>query len=111
MRLSVQKSNLTNQTGCIKEGLRLAYGTIGRLPRTIPEGGAMFHGYHLPAGYNIGMSTWIMHRHPEIWPNPDRFDPERWTDPNEAKRLNKSMISFGKDSRNCLGMKYVLFSI
>jgi cytochrome P450 len=48
-----------------------------------------------------------MHRDPGLWPDPDRFDPERWADPAEAKRLNKYLVSFGKDSRNCLGMKYV----
>ncbi|KAL2069773.1 hypothetical protein VTL71DRAFT_14452 [Oculimacula yallundae] len=98
-------------TGCIKEGLRLSYGAIGRLPRTIPAGGVMFYGYHLPPGYKIGMSTWSMHRNPVIWPNPDRFDPDRWTDPDEAKRLNKYMVSFGKDSRNCLGMNLALCEI
>lgn len=69
----------------------------------------MLQGYHIPAGYDVGMSTWVMHRNAELWPEPDRFDPERWVNPEEFKRLNKYMISFGKDSRNCLGMTYVFF--
>ena len=93
------------KTGCIKEGLRLSYGVIGRLPRVIPKGGAVLHGYDLPAGSKVGMSSWMMHRHPRIWPNPEKFDPTRWADPAEAKRLNKYMVAFGKDSRQCIGMK------
>jgi hypothetical protein len=38
------------QSACVKEGLRLGYGPIGRLPRVVPEPGAFFQGYEIPAG-------------------------------------------------------------
>jgi cytochrome P450 len=93
------------KNGTVKEGLRLSYGVIGRLPRCVPEGGAVFQDHFIPAGYKVGMSSWMMHRHPRIWPNCEKFDPTRWTDATEAKRLNKYMVAFGKDSRQCIGMK------
>ena len=40
----------TRQSACIKEGLRLGYGPIGRLPRVVPEPGAVFQGRTIPAG-------------------------------------------------------------
>lgn len=52
----------------------------------------------------VGMSTWMMHRSPAIFPDPDRFDPERWLDPSESARLGRYLVSFGKDSRQCIGM-------
>ncbi|KAI9815380.1 MAG: hypothetical protein M1832_005519 [Thelocarpon impressellum] len=91
-------------TAVIKEGLRMSFGVIGRLPRTTPEPGAVFDGYPIPAGTDVGMSSWMMHRDPIVFPNPDRFEPERWTDPAEAKRLEGNLVSFGKGSRQCLGM-------
>jgi cytochrome P450 len=44
---------------------------------------------------------------PSIFPNPTLFRPERWLEPeNDGKRLDKYLVSFGKGSRQCLGMKY-----
>jgi len=40
------------QTAVIKEALRLSFGVPGRLPRVVPEPGATFNGYFLPAGVN-----------------------------------------------------------
>lgn len=41
------------KTGIIKEGLRLSFGVIGRLPRVVPENGAEFNGHFIPAGVRI----------------------------------------------------------
>ncbi|KAL4750811.1 cytochrome P450 [Aspergillus terricola var. indicus] len=67
--------------GFIKEGLRLGYGFIGRLPRVVPEPGPGLNGRYLLAGTVVRMSSWIMHRQPSIFPDPERSDTERWTDP------------------------------
>ncbi|KAL7940118.1 benzoate 4-monooxygenase cytochrome P450 [Trichoderma barbatum] len=88
----------------IKESLRLSYGVIGRLPRVVPAPGATFNGYFLPAGTTVGMSSWMMHRNTTAFPNPDKFDPERWLDPEGASKQHKYLVSFGKDSRQCIGM-------
>jgi cytochrome P450 len=50
------------------------------------------------------MSSWIMHHNEDIFPDPEKFDPERWMDPDRAKSLDKYVISFGKGSRACVGM-------
>ena len=57
------------------------------------------------------MSSWMVHRDQKIFPDPDRFQPERWTDPADLKRLDPYLVSFGKGSRQCLGMPYVTFPV
>ena len=94
-------------TAVIKEGLRLSYGTPGRLPRTINTPTATFNGYTVPKGTVVGMSTYLMHRNPDLFPDPDTFDPGRWLDPVTSKRLEKHLVSFGRGSTQCVGMQYV----
>lgn len=48
-----------------------------------------------------------MHRNENIFPSPDKFDPERWVDPVAARFLDKYLVPFGKGSRQCVGMPYV----
>src|SRR5262245_2453293 len=47
-----------------------------------------FRGYDIPAGTRIGISTILTHRMPEIWPEPLKFDPLRFTD-NAARARHK----------------------
>lgn len=93
-------------TAVIKEGLRFSYGVPGRLPRMIETSEATFNGYTVPHGTIVGMSSWMMHRDPSIWPEPEKFLPARWIDPAKAKKLDKYLVSFTKGSRQCIGMQY-----
>lgn len=89
----------------IKEGLRLSFGVMSRLPRVVPSPGATFYDHFLPAGTAISMSGWMMHRDPEVFPDPMTFDPERWMKgPEEFRRLDRNMVPFGRGSRQCVGM-------
>lgn len=61
--------------------------------------------YVVPRGTPIGQTSMISHWDEKLFPDPDRFDPERWLledgTPNVA--LAKYLIAFGKGSRSCLG--------
>ncbi|KAM5440458.1 hypothetical protein McanMca71_003941 [Microsporum canis] len=92
-------------TGIIKEALRLSFGVVGRLPRVVPEPGAEFDGYEVPAGTIVGMSSWTMHRNQDIFPDPDKFDPSRWLDPAASIELERYLVAFSKGSRACVGMQ------
>lgn len=92
-------------TAIIKEGLRLSFGVPGRLPRVIETEGEVFNGYKVPHGTIVGMSSWMVHRNPNIFPKPDTFVPERWLDPIKGKKLEKYLVSFTKGSRQCVGMQ------
>jgi cytochrome P450 len=94
-------------TAVIKEGLRLSFGVPGRLPRMIEKDRAVFNSYAVPRGTIVGMSSWLMHRDPNFFPNPDTFDPTRWLDPANIGRLERQLVAFGRGSRQCIGMQYV----
>lgn len=91
-------------TGVVKESLRLSFGVPGRLPRVVPQPGATFNGHFLPAGTIVSMSSWIMQRNEEIFPDAMKFDPTRWLDLVAYRRLDNHMMPFGGGSRVCVGM-------
>ncbi|KAL3476805.1 cytochrome P450 [Aspergillus californicus] len=92
-------------TGVVKEALRLSFGVPGRLPRVVPASGAEFNGYYVAPGTVVSMSAWMMHHNKTLYPEPEKFNPERWTNPAEAKFLDRYLFSFGKGSRQCVGMQ------
>lgn len=54
------------------------------------------------------MSSYLVHMDPVVFPEPKSFKPERWIEAAEkGQHLTKFLVSFGKGSRICLGMKYV----
>lgn len=50
----------------------------------------------------------MQHQDETYFPNALTFDPTRWLDPIEARRIDKAFVAFGKGSRGCVGLKYVL---
>ena len=93
-------------TAVLKESLRLGFPLPGRLPRIVPEGGADFNGYHIPAGMAVSMSQWMQHRNEAIFPEPMTFEPSRWLSETakETGGPEDYFIPFGRGSRVCLGM-------
>ncbi|KAG4433709.1 hypothetical protein IFR05_010818 [Cadophora sp. M221] len=91
-------------TGVVKEGLRLSFGVPGRLARIVPAGGETFNGHFIPGGSFVSMSSWMQHQDEKYFPNALTFDPTRWLDPLEARRIDKAFVAFGKGSRGCVGL-------
>jgi cytochrome P450 len=85
----------------IKESMRL-YPPAWIVDRnTIADDEIM--GYRVPAGTMLLMSPWVTHRHPALWPNPEGFDPERFTAAAEAARPRYAYFPFGGGPRQCIG--------
>jgi len=59
--------------------------------------------YFLPAGTTVMMSQWVMHRSEEFWPDPLRFDPERFRPEAKAGRPKFAYFPFGGGGRQCIG--------
>ncbi|PSC75082.1 cytochrome P450 superfamily [Micractinium conductrix] len=69
-------------------------------------------GYDVPAGSDIFISTWNLHRSPELWDEPDHFNPDRFPvdgpTPNEQTHDFK-YLPFGGGRRKCIGDQFALF--
>ncbi len=63
-------------------------------------------GYHIPAGSLCMLSPYVMHRNPEYFPDPERFDPERWTPDAKDRRPKFSYFPFGGGPRMCIGERF-----
>lgn len=102
-----EANKLPYLSAVIQEALRL-HPSVGMvLARVIPAGGAILCGYNLPAGVEVGMNPWVLHRDSEVFPYPDKFWPERWlpsvSDEDHLKQMNRSFFSFGHGEHTCSG--------
>ncbi|GGP54492.1 hypothetical protein GCM10010278_34110 [Streptomyces melanogenes] len=59
--------------------------------------------YEIPAGTTVFYPFWAVHLNPEHWPEPERFDPERFTPQEVAKRPRLAYVPFGIGPRSCEG--------
>ncbi len=62
--------------------------------------------YELPKGGIAIMSPYVTHRDPRWFPDPDRFDPERWIPEARDARPKFSYFPFGGGSRLCIGERF-----
>ena len=58
--------------------------------------------YDVPPGTDIYLSPYILHRSAHIWPDPDRFDPERFKVSDKPKR-DRPYFPFSLGPRRCVG--------
>jgi cytochrome P450 len=63
-------------------------------------------GFRIPAGAVVLMSQYIAHRDARFFPDPDRFDPRRWTPDAQAERPRYSYFPFGGGTRICIGEQF-----
>ena len=92
-------------TSVIYEGLRLSEGATLRLTRIAPDRDLRYRDWVIPAGSPVGMTMHSILQNKEIFPNPSKFDPQRWMDPTDRRRLEKYAVMFSRGTRNCLGLK------
>jgi cytochrome P450 len=95
----LDKLHYTEQV--VNEALRL-YSPIHSLSRVSLEADTI-GGYHIPAGATIYVSLYATHRLAHLWPNPNRFDPERFAPEQTERRPRFAFIPFAAGHRNCVG--------
>ncbi|HKF03363.1 MAG TPA: cytochrome P450 [Candidatus Sulfotelmatobacter sp.] len=62
--------------------------------------------YFLPAKTTVLISQFVVHRDPRFFPNPLRFDPERFTAEAKARRTKFTYFPFGAGFRQCIGESF-----
>lgn len=60
-------------------------------------------GYRIPANSIVIVSQWTLHRDARFWPDPLKFDPERFTEEAKASRPKFAYFPFGSGPRTCIG--------
>jgi cytochrome P450 len=92
---------LTYTEQVVNETLRL-YSPIHSISRVALADDTL-GGYHIPAGATIYVSLYATHRLARLWPEPDRFDPDRFTPAAIERRPRFAFIPFAAGHRNCIG--------
>jgi cytochrome P450 len=65
-------------------------------------------GYRIPPGSIVILSPFYTHRHADVWPNPEGFDPERFAPDAASKRHKYAYLPFGGGPRICIGNGFAL---
>ncbi|EPS45669.1 hypothetical protein H072_339 [Dactylellina haptotyla CBS 200.50] len=90
---------------CLKESLRFSHGVSNPLARDVPQTGADILGYNLPPGTITMNSHYVYHTNPTIFPDPLRWNPERWLGPDEkVKEMENYFMPFSRGARICIGL-------
>ncbi|MBX6769872.1 MAG: cytochrome P450, partial [Actinomadura rubrobrunea] len=92
----------------IKESLRLRPVVVAT-PRVLTEP-LTIGGHRVPAGWAVAAVIPLVHSDPEVFPEPERFLPERFLGPDAAK-ANRAWLPFGGGRRYCAGAQLALLEM
>ena len=101
--------NLSYTLKVVQESMRL-YPPLYSFSRSATQDDEI-GGYHVPAGATVSMSPYAMHRHPDYWDDPERFDPERFSAEAVSARHRFVYIPFAAGPRQCIGNTFALTEV
>ncbi|KAJ0175528.1 hypothetical protein K1T71_008687 [Dendrolimus kikuchii] len=94
---------------CIKEALRL-YPSVPYFARHVSEE-AVLSGYKIPGDTVYNIHVFDLHRIEDIYPDPEKFIPERFLSENIMQRHPYAYIPFSAGPRNCIGQKFAMMEM
>lgn len=120
IKLGSKLSSLVYLRACIDETLRIAAPAPSHLPRKVLAGGIIIDSQGFPKGTTVGAGAFAMHHNTEYFPEPYKFEPNRWLKSNE--RGDQSEVSsiaaarsafcpFSIGSRSCVGKRMVYMEV
>jgi cytochrome P450 len=65
-------------------------------------------GFRVPKGSLVFIAPYVVHRRPALWPDPERFDPERFSASQTAARARFAYVPFGGGPRQCIGNQFAM---
>ncbi|KAF5277801.1 hypothetical protein FQR65_LT03782 [Abscondita terminalis] len=93
----------------IKEVLRM-YPPVPVFSRHLTED-AIYERKVIPKGVQVMIFCYQLHRDPDLFPNPEVFDPERFNVENSKNMSFYSYVPFSAGSRNCIGQRFAMLEI
>jgi cytochrome P450 len=89
----------------MKESMRLITPVPGLTRRANRETELL--GYRIPAGAYLGVHLWGVHHMADLWPEPERFDPERFAAHRREDKVHRyAFMPFGNGVHKCIGMYF-----
>jgi cytochrome P450 len=88
----------------IQETMRL-YPPVWGIGRSVAQADEI-DGFAIERGADITLSAYVTHRHPDFWPNPEAFDPDRFADPSAHHRF--AYFPFSGGPWQCIGNAFAL---
>jgi len=88
----------------IKEVLR--FGPVAIMPSRVATGDIQIGDVFIPNSTKVGFDAYTIHHNPEFWPNPEIFNPDRFSP--DAKHHPYAYLPFSHGKRNCIGMNFSL---
>ncbi|CRK12162.1 hypothetical protein BN1708_010358 [Verticillium longisporum] len=93
----------------IQEGLRCFPPIPMSLPRRVPQGGKVVDGFFVPGGTIVSCQAYSVHTiNSQVFPEPEVFDPERWTAAEGDVERKRLMFAFANGGRGCVGKHLAL---
>lgn len=99
-----QLEQLPYLTAVLTEGMRLSPAVASRAAR-VTDKDLFYEKWRIPAGTPVGMTTLLIHTDETLYPDPMRFNPDRWLVSGVGRATASKYAPFGRGTRICLGMQ------
>ncbi|KAJ3642887.1 hypothetical protein Zmor_025636 [Zophobas morio] len=102
--------NLKYMERCLKESLRL-YPSVHFISRNLGQDLKTHTGHLLPKGLTVILHIYDVHHNPDIYPDPEKFDPDRFLPENCQNRHPYAYLPFSAGPRNCIGQRFAMLEM
>ena len=104
-------SSLRYLRACVDETMRLCPPKASSLPREVMNGGITIDGIYVPESVTVGTSVYALHHDPNIYSEPFAYNPDRWLQQPQDRRIQAAFCPFLVGPRMCPGQTVAYFAI